>query len=390
MRWCCPPPRLLDRYGAPSPAADSPSASSPSPAALLSTAPFLRSSPALALSYLAPSFPTSEALSTLLLAPSPVLILDSLRLFAPLTQPASPSPGSPSPPKPDPSVLQALLRHPSLKLIVNRLGPRGLPALASAGPTADEFKRLRDELAGLVGYEPDVLRRLAGKGRLTWVDGDLAREGFDAWKTSGLGSSSAAAATSASAVGEAGTAEADRRALQEFTDKVTGSNLAAVQFTLSTPAPSSSAAVSDADAVVPFLVDLALDSASFDLVAHDAHLTSYSSAAKALASNSAGLATQFLSKALAVPAGVGAIDGEERRVSEEVVKDVRAAVERVLEGFGWVGMVGKGRVDDVGVEVGETVRLGWGGEGERQVRPSLLPSCVTLRSSLPHPPLTTL
>lgn len=299
----------------------------------------------------------------LLLSPAPVLVLDSLRLLSPLTHP---SPGGAG--KADTSVLQALLRHPNLKIIVNRFGP-SRSALSNEGPTKAERGRFETALGQLVAFEPDVMRRFGAPGIVTWVDVRLAVEGYDAWRRSGLASSVTQP-------------EDKARELQEFTDKVVGSNLAALQFTLSTPSTPMAASSAEDDALVPFLVDLALDSARFDLLSYDNALQNRSLAAKATASNAAKLATSFFVKALAVPAKVGAIPAghgektpasgasqEEGRVSEEVVGDVRAAVGVVLARFGWLGLVTKGRVDDVGQEVGDAIRIGWGGEGERLVRP---------------------
>jgi hypothetical protein len=302
-------------------------------------------------------------------------VLDSLRLLSPLTHP-SPGASHGGSAKADASVLQALLRHPNLKLVVNRIGGSGgrltASSLATDGPTKAELSRFATDVGQLVGFEPDAMRRFAEPGVVTWVDVGLAAEGYAAWRRSGL-------ATGARP-------EEKARELQEFTDKVVGSNVAALQFTLANPpTPSAASPTTEEAAVVPFLVDLALDAARFDLLAYDNHLQNRSLAAKALAANAAKLATQYFVKALAVPPKVGVITataghgdkgqaaqataaGAERRVSEEVVGDVRSAVAVVLARFGWLGMAAKGRVDDVGQEVGDAIRIGWGGEGERLVR----------------------
>lgn len=296
-----------------------------------------------ALSFSPASTVPDRALAQLLLSPTPTLIIDSLRLFSPYTSTDSTHPSS-SASKTSSSLLGSVLRHPGLKIVVNRVGGRG-PVTANK---ADG--RLWTEIGHLVGFDPRIVDSL--RSRVTWVDVQLAAEGFDAWRKSAV----------------AGGEDERVKTLKTFTDNVVGSNVESFKNSLVRPSSSTTATTIP----VPFLLDLALDSAQFDLLAYDSALQSHSLATKALTNSSAHLATQFFTKALVVPPKVGAIPEEgntEGRVSEEVVKDVSGAVRSVLGRFGWLGLVGGGRVDDLAQEVGESVRLSWGGEGEKIVRP---------------------
>lgn len=106
------------------------------------------------------------------------------------------------------------------------------------------------------------------------------------------------------------------------------------------------------------------------------HLSSFTSSAEALRTQSVAQAEHFVSQALVMEPKYGAIKSSHTAVSTEEQQRVASAVTElakkevshfVEEEMGWTGMVLMGRVDDLADGVASAVRVGWGGEGQRAV-----------------------
>ena len=123
-----------------------------------------------------------------------------------------------------------------------------------------------------------------------------------------------------------------------------------------------------------FLAQLAVLSSSYDLLDLSSALKDHAEAAADVRKDAGTAAAQFVEQAMVMPARVGDVGGvthAPRSVSEAVASSSKQEVGNALQHLSF-GRLLTGAVDDVGWEVGEAVRAGWGGEGEKAVRSMLL------------------